>query len=327
MQNHDRRRRRAAAAGAAAFRAAGNRGGSLPDPDRLRALREFLPAGAVNTAHLPYGWNLLNPDDFAAIAACAQVGGLRGFTLHDSRRYTEERAAFLEAAGRMADILARAPGRPTIFIEYVHSDPLAVYRDKMAWLLAVPGFAPCVDAGHVAVEMCRQELQRRCPDIDLNALAPDSPGLAAIIAEVQDTVETTLDKVLDYIGSFLAMKWEKMHFHCHNIHPLSRLSPWPIRDHLSFLQQITLPFPFRGRRVVDGVFNVAGAGRLHARLLRGAKKCDISAMLEIHRQNGRLPLGADGDLFAHWQDLTHAEEMNFHLELIAQSYNVMTGAA
>lgn len=295
------------------------------DPERLGALREFLPEGAVSTAHLPYGWNLLNPDDFAAIVACAQVGGLRGFTLHDSRRYTEEREAFLEAARRLGDVLERAPGRPTLFIEYVHSDPLDVYRDKMSWLLDVPCLAPCVDAGHVAVEVCRQELQRRLPNVDQDALEPGTPGLPDIVEEVQGVVEMAREKAVEYVGAFLAMKWEKIHFHCHNVHPLSRLSPWPIRDHLSFLQQIALPFPFRGRRVVDGAFNLAGVGRLHSRLLRGAKKCDVSVMLEIHRQPGRLPLGPDADLFSHWEDLTHAEEMNFHLELIAQSYNVMTG--
>ena len=289
-------------------------------PEHLRELSVFFPEGAVNTVHLPYHYNLTNPEHFAEIAACAQIGGVRGFTLHEYK-YAAAPEAFKDAARRLSAVLQKAPGRPAVFLEFVGG--LDGYTEALKLVHGIPLICPCLDAGHIAVEHCQARLRRRFPELDQKLLSPDFPGLEKYIAGIQEAVRGALDDALDSIRGFLDMGWEKVHFHCHNIHPLSKFSPYPIRDHLSFLKQIPLPFAFNGRKVVDGVYNIAGARRLHALLADAARDNDLSLMLEIHRQPGHLPLGADADLFSHWADLENAEAMNYHLELIAQCYNVL----
>jgi hypothetical protein len=45
----------------------------------------------------------------------------------------------------------------------------------------------------------------------------------------------------------------------------------------------------------------------------------VSFTFEIHQVEGRLPAGDTAGLFAHWQDLTNAERMNYRLSVLAQN--------
>ncbi len=52
----------------------------------------------------------------------------------------------------------------------------------------------------------------------------------------------------------------------------------------------------------------------------------VSLTLEIHQVEGRLPVGDADGLFAHWQDLTNAERMNYWLSVLAQNAMLVRAA-
>src|SRR5262249_22445053 len=94
----------------------------------------------------------------------------------------------------------------------------------------------------------------------------------------------------------------------------STLSRYGVSDHLSFLQQIRLPFAYQGRQVVGGMYGPAGLRAIVQAALDGLPADRLSFMLEGHPQEGRSSLGPHAGLFGHWKDRTNSERMNYWLD-------------
>ncbi|GHS94814.1 hypothetical protein FACS1894139_08420 [Planctomycetales bacterium] len=292
-------------------------------PDHLRELVNYLPDAPVNTAHLPYHLDITVPEHRAAVVEFARAADRRlyGFTLHDQRTYSPERSgAFIAALGKLTAALNATP--VNLFFEYVSTRDFDEYEEMLTAAAQTPRVYPCLDVGHIAVDYCRDLIRKSCRELRQAVLAPDFALLAKYIDRVQAATSAARGLAFKYVKRFFAAHFSRLHFHAHDAHPISKLSPYPIRDHLSYLQTLALPFRWGASNFTRGIFGPAGAAELN-QLLCGAD-AEITLMLEIHAQPGRLPLGADADLFAHWADITNAEKMNRHLELIHQSYNVLT---
>ena len=63
-----------------------------------------------------------------------------------------------------------------------------------------------------------------------------------------------------------------------------------------------------------------GLAAILDRALRSGSAGGPSFTLEIHQVDGRLPLDAAAELFAHWRDLTNAERMNYWLSVLADNH-------
>lgn len=290
-------------------------------PTHFRELKNYLPAGQISLAHLPYHLNVREEEHFAQIVEYAEIGGVRGFTLHERRSYLENHDEFLACLEKLSKKLSTLNQPPAIFIEFVSANTLDDYYHLMANAVQIPHIFPCLDVGHIAVDYCREILTRLLPNTNQDELSPESPDLPKMLDAIQQAVKQTLTPTFAYLREFAALKLAKWHFHLHDAHPLSRLSPYPIRDHLSYLQAIKLPFNFRGNNFLAGIFSVLGAQEL--RKVISEFSGELSVMLEIHAQNGRVSLADDGDLFAHWHDVTNAEIMNYHLQLVSQCLTIM----
>ena len=117
-----------------------------------------------------------------------------------------------------------------------------------------------------------------------------------------------------------------LHFHLHDGHPLSTISPFGVSDHLSFLVEIPIPFEYKGRRSLDPMFGPSGLSRIVTESLQLLGPDRVFFTLGIHPAEGRLPLANADYLFNHWRDKTNAERMNYWLSILAQNHKLLNEA-
>jgi hypothetical protein len=134
------------------------------------------------------------------------------------------------------------------------------------------------------------------------------PALEVARATCLPTVVETV-RALGEIG-------KPLHFHLHDGHPIWALSPYGVADHISFLERISIPFEFEGRRCLPLLFGPAGLAAIVEAALGALQPDQLSLTLEIHPIPGRLRLGVHAELFRHWRDKKNAERTNYWLEVI-----------
>ncbi len=117
-----------------------------------------------------------------------------------------------------------------------------------------------------------------------------------------------------------------LHFHLHDGHPLSTVSPFGISDHISFLSEIPIPFEYNGGHVLLPMFGPSGLSEVVAETLKTLSPGLVSFTLEIHPEEGRVSLGDASHLFDHWTDKTNAERMNYWLSVIKQNFRLLLDA-
>jgi hypothetical protein len=273
---------------------------------------EFRPPSAPgHVAHLPRNWDLRAAEGREGVLQFARAfaGRLLGTTVHDQRGWGRDRRAVVDGLRRLDAELAGIVGAPEVFIEYAAGEPLESYTRILAEVADCPHISACVDIGHVGIFNARRVYDATHPGEALMRLRPDSPELPELIADVQDVVTLALPTVLEVIDSVTA--WGKpVHLHLHDGHPLSQLSEYGVRDHLSFGQSITLPFAYDGETSVPPLYGREGLAQILATALSSASGDMLSFEVEIHPQPGQEPLGRHEDLFPHWKDRTNAERMN-----------------
>ncbi len=285
-------------------------------PDQLRQQLAFRPAGRPCTAHLPRSLNLLRPEarDHVLVFAAVGARSVEGLIVHDHAQFgdrpDEVAAAFHDMDRRLAEI----PNGPRLFVEYaagLEPDVFAALFERTQDLRHV---SACVDVSHVGIQVCRTAYGRTFPGVDVCSLK-HAPDLAARLDGIQAAVREALPAVVALVQR-LARLGKPLHFHLHDGHPLSTLSRYGVSDHLGFLQEIRLPVAYQGRQRVGGMFGPAGLRALVEAARGGLPGERLSFMLEVHPQEGRVPLGEHGHLFAHWKDAANAERMNFWLEML-----------
>jgi hypothetical protein len=291
-------------------------------PDTLDQLRQhlaFCPAGLPCTAHIPRDINLVEPEGLARLLGYAEAaaGQLYGLVVHDHRTFMDRpdraQAAFREADRRLAQVRYS----PRLFVEYACALPLDCYAELFERTADLERVSACIDISHVGIHICQDRFGQPFPVMDrfsrqsASALSRDIEVIQRVVAEARPAVVSLVQR--------LARLGKPLHFHLHDGHPLSTLSRWGVSDHLSFLQQIRLPCPYRGRELVGGIFGPSGLSEIIRTARQDLPLHQLTFMIEVHPQEGRTPLGVHAPLFAHWREQTNAERMNYWLEMLLQN--------
>jgi hypothetical protein len=104
--------------------------------------------------------------------------------------------------------------------------------------------------------------------------------------------------------------------HLHDGHPLVR----GLADHFSFFTRFPVPFEVAGAHALPSLFGPVGLAAVLQHAVLSSPVASASLTLEIHQVEGRLPLDAAAELFAHWRDLTNAERMNYWLSVLSDNH-------
>jgi hypothetical protein len=297
-------------------------------PEHLAWLMNFRPAeDAPVVVHLAHDFNLVEEWSRRRILNFATrfAGRVGGLVLHDHAALAARREDYLEAAREMDDALEKVAASPRLFIEYaVGLEP----ADFARFFTAIPDLeriSPCIDIGHVGIRQARTAYARSHGGEDLCALKSQRARLPQLIPEVEAAVRSGAAAVLDLVQVISALE-KPVHFHLHDAHPLSTVSPFGVSDHLSFLADIPLSFEHGGRRAVAPMFGPVGLSKLVAQAVARIGPRRLSFTLEIHPTGERLALGEAAWLFNHWKDKTNAERMNHWLAVLCRNHLMLRQA-
>ena len=296
-------------------------------PDELDWLLRFKPARETpSVIHMHRGVNILEEGSRKLImdfASCVkeQVFGL---VIHDQVEIATRPGEYLAAVREIESGLKGLEGSPYVLIEYaVGLDP-EIFLKLFERTHDLERVSACVDIGHIGIWQTRDTYSRNHPGEDVCALTPYDPRLLNVINDVEVAVNSALPTVLDVIKGLGNLK-KHVHFHLHDGHPLSTFSSFGISDHMSFLDEIPIPFEYKGERTLHPMFGPSGLSRIVTESLRSFGD-RISFTLEIHPSEGRLPLGGTSYLFNHWEDKTNAERMNYWLSVILKNHKLLLKA-
>lgn len=295
-------------------------------PEHVDALLQYRPAQPC-TAHLPRDINLLDNVGQDAVIAFAKraTGKFYGLVVHDhdgfAGRIDEVVAAFRSLDKRLGEI----NDAPLLFVEYAVGLELDYFVALFEKTRELTHVSVCIDIGHMGIFTCQQRFAERLGGQNVCGLRPDAADLSERIEAIQQAVWETQPIVIDLISRLTALG-KPIHFHLHDGHPLSTLSLFGVSDHLSFLQQIQIPFPYLGRQLLDGIYGPEGLNLVIRAAMSGLPADKLSFTLELHPQPGRTPLGRHADLFAHWTDKTNAERMNYWLDRLIENSTLLRNA-
>lgn len=303
-------------------------GGELyPDsPEQLRQQLAYRPAGRPCTVHLPRDINLLRPEGLARVLSFAAwaAGNVYGMVVHDHRQFADAPEQTIDALRAADRALADLPHAPLLFVEYAVGLTPDFFASLFERTADLPRVCCCIDVSHVGIEVCRTAYRQRVADVDICALKT-ATDLAAHMDGIQAATAEALPAVLRLIER-IARLGKPLHFHLHDGHPLSTLSRYGVSDHLSFLQEVRLPFVHHERALVEGMFGPAGLRAIVRTTLATLPAERVSFMIEVHPQEGRIPLGVHAGLFRHWKEAVHAERMNYWLETLLHNARLVRAA-
>jgi len=250
-----------------------------------------------------------------------RVGRLFGLVTHDSRLFETEPAQALEVLREADRRLSTVPDSPMLFVEYASGiAPLAfasvfeqLRRAEEGERLHRRGAR-----GHPGLS-ARLRRDRPARPRHLHPPAGDPRPRAASSTRSRPRSSKALPTVLSLVERLTSLG-KPVHFHLHDGHPLSPLSPYGVADHLAFLQPIRLPFNRPGEgQMLSGMFRPAGLRTIVRAALAKLPSKRVSFMLEIHPRPAVSRSASTPPLFSHWADTTNAERMNYWLENLVRT--------
>lgn len=292
-------------------------------PDELEPILLFKPWPEARViVHLPREFDLCQSR--LEILELARHTAVRtyGLVLHDHPSLPARLREYVAAAEALDASLRTIDRAPLIFIEYAAGLDLQAFAEFATSIRDLPRISVCIDTGHVGIWQTRQTYARAHPGEDVCALKSRPPHLCERMPDVDAAVQSALPAVLRLV-EVLGGLGKPLHFHLHDGHPLSTVSPFGVADHLSFLASVPLPFEYRGRPSAPLMFGPGGLLAIRDLALKLLGHDQVSFTLEIHPTGERLPLADVALLFAHWRDLTNAEKMNHWLDLLAQNHALL----
>ncbi|UFS71947.1 hypothetical protein LPW11_07080 [Geomonas sp. RF6] len=300
-----------------------------PDtPDHLRFLLRFRPHSPDEyTVHLPRHIDILNPAGRETVCAFAAVAdaSATGFVLHDQVEAATRFAEYTAAVRQLDAQLDRQAARPLIFIEYAAWLEPATFVALHEALRDVAGVGACVDIGHIGLFHCYRAFEEEHPGLRVAKLKAHTPELRIHVDRVQEACATALPGVLQVVAS-LGRLGKPMHFHLHDGHPSSTFSSVGVSDHLSFFQEVPIPFSYRGSHTLQMLFGPVGVHRVVMAARSFLPDERLSFTLEIHAPQGRQELGEYAPLFSHWGDTADAERMQYWIEVLLRNHRLLQGA-
>jgi hypothetical protein len=136
------------------------------------------------------------------------------------------------------------------------------------------------------------------------------------------TALPAIQKVVSRLGAI----GKPVHFHLHDGHPLSKISPFGVSDHLAFDSKLPLPFGYKGRSSARLLYGVDGLRQIVKHAVQAVGRDRVTFTLEIHPTFEELPLADDGGLFNHWSDKTNARKMNHWVSILVRNHQLLRAA-
>jgi hypothetical protein len=282
-----------------------------------------MPESPV-VVHLTRELNILDEDHRKLIVDFASIfrDSVFGLVVHDQREAAAQKENYLAALRDLGSRLEKIPNAPILYVEYTADLEPALFVELLQEMDNWRHVSACVDIGHIGLHRVRFDYSKQHPGRDVCSLTPEDSELPLVVEDVQTAVGSALRAVLDVTGA-LAQLGKPLHFHLHDGHPLSTLNPFGVSDHLSFLEEIRIPFEYRGKYSLDLMFGPSGLSKILAESLRASDPNNLSFSLEIHPSEGRLPLGDASYLFDHWVDKANAERMNHWLSVLLRNHQLL----
>jgi len=296
-------------------------------PVELDWLLRFRPTPETAAAvHLSRGINLFEEESVKLIMDFARSfkDQVFGIVIHDQIEIATRFDDYLAALRKIESRLKEVEGRPYLFIEYAVGLEPELFIELFKAILDLKRVSACVDIGHIGLWQARSVYSRKHAK-DVCAMTPHDAKLPEVIEDVQGAVRSALDAVLDVI-QVLGHLGKPLHFHLHDAHPLSTFSLFGISDHLSFLDEIPIPFEYKGKKSLHPMFGPLGLLRVITESLQVLGPDRVSFSLEIHPTEGRLSLGNASYLFNHWKDKGNAERMNCWLSVLLRNHQLVLEA-
>jgi hypothetical protein len=247
------------------------------------------------------------------------AGRIAGVVVHDKREMGTQTDRLLAGLRELNARLRQRPDGPLVFLEYAAGLDRGWFIEVAERLRDAERVSCCIDVGHIGLRQVTATFGDSHPGLDLRKLGLADHRLPDLVADIQDAVATALPHVLDVINS-VGRLGKHVHFHLHDGHPLVP----GLRDHFSFLTRLPVPFSYRGRRSLDMMYGPAGVASIVRTAIGACSGQRVSFTAEIHQVEGRLPLSDADWLFAHWQDTTNAERMNYWLSVLSENAMLMS---
>ncbi|HID29815.1 MAG TPA: hypothetical protein EYP19_07390 [Desulfobacterales bacterium] len=297
-------------------------------PMELDFLLRFKPTPETPAAaHLSRSIDLLDEDDQMLIIDFAGRFKEQVFALvvHDQVEIATRFDDYCGALREMEARLEKIQGSPYLFVEYAVGLKPECFVKLFGAIRELDRVSACIDIGHIGLWQTRAAYSRNHPGKDVCAIPSHDPDLPEMIEDIQGAVCSALDRVLDVIRALGPLR-KPLHFHLHDGHPLSTVSPLGISDHLSFLNKIPIHFEYKGKKALAPMFGHLGLSRIVTESLQLLGPDRVSFSLEIHPTEGRLSLGEASYLFDHWKDKGNAERMNYWLSVLLENQQLLLEA-
>lgn len=291
--------------------------------EELQWLLRFRPhPEAPVVVHLAHNLDILDSNsrqkvlDFAALAARENIYGL---VLHDHHKMTGLFSDYTNALKKLNAAIAAIPGSPYLFLEYAAMLAPHFYCDILKHIQPLEKISACIDVGHLGIRQTYETFRKLHRDINVLSLLPVDPRLPDLFHDVDLATRSALPTAIEVIQT-LGRLGKPLHFHLHDGHPLSTFSRYGYSDHISFFEEIPIPFFHNGRVGMPPMFGAHGLEAM-VREAMGLLPAELLTFtLEIHPLPGYLHLGDVGHMFRHWQNKINAERMNYWLMILRQHH-------
>ena len=294
-------------------------------PDKLDWLLRFKPTPETPAvAHLPREIDLFDDRSHRLILDFATRFKERilGLVIHDQIEIATRLDDYVAALEDLDRKLKNVERGPYLFVEYAVGLEPGLFLNLFESIRDLKRVSACVDIGHIGIWQVKAAYSRNHPEEDVCALTPHDQRLKDVMEDVESAVRSALPLVLRVIRALGKLK-KPLHVHLHDGHPLWTFSPFGVSDHISFLNEIPIPFEYKGKRSLPLMFGRSGLTEILTKLLESFDPDCLSLTLEIHPDEGRLSLGDSSYLFDHWEDKTNAEKMNYWLSVLLQNHQYL----
>jgi hypothetical protein len=283
-------------------------------------LRFLPPQPAPPIVHLNRYVNLLHEDGqgLAEYFIRQFRGRLLGLVIHDRLEMAERIPEVVSAMNRVTKT-ERHLDSPTVFLEYAAGMEPERFVELAQQIVDIQGASVCIDIGHIGIRESRRRLAQIHTNVDIDTLRREAGRVPELISDVQSAIRSSRQVVLDMIRA-IGKIGKPLHFHLHDGHPLIQ----GLADHFSFLTRLPIPVNWDGRYSLEPMYGLNGLAQVLKTIARSCPSDGISITIEVHQSEGRLPLGNATELFAHWEDLTNAERMNYWLSVLADNHLIAT---
>jgi hypothetical protein len=298
-------------------------------PEELSWILGFrpLPEGKV-VVHLSRAINLFEEtgkQQFLSFASSFK-NQVYGFVLHDSKEIKERFHDYIVTLQDINSSLMLLDKAPYLFIEYSGGLEPHYFCEIFHTIQNLGQVSACIDIGHVGIWRVRENFFTKHPGVDICSFSPSHSDLHRVIDDIEESAHNNLVHTVLTIIQDLGSLNKPLHFHLHDGHPLSPFSPFGVSDHLSFYEEIPIPFTYNGKNSLSTMYQPTGLKKIIAQSLTALTPDKLSFTLEIHPKFERMSLNGYSYLFNHWVDKTHAEQMNHWLSVLVQNHHLLIDA-